>query len=192
MHRRVTRGLTFTANYTYGKSIDTASDASPDTRTLSTGQARQQVSLGGDLKQDRAISTFDIKNNFIATGIWDIPIGRRRRYLTHAPGAVNTILGGWSMSGVLRMPGGLPFLPFITDPNKLGGVLFNRYVRPDIVPGVPLQKSSVEAQLPDRKRRASVRLRAVHQSGGVHASGEGNFGKRAAHAGHSFTASGVL
>jgi len=37
------------------------------------------------------------------------------------------------------MPGGLPFLPFITDPNKLGGVLFNRYVRPDIVPGVPLR-----------------------------------------------------
>ncbi len=139
VRRRVGRGLTFTANYTYGKSIDTASDASPDTRTLSTGQARQQVSLGGDLKQDRAISTFDIKNNFTATGIWDIPVGRHRRYLTNAPGAVNAIAGGWSISGVLRLPGGLPFLPFITDPNKLGGVLFNRYVRPDIVPGVPLR-----------------------------------------------------
>jgi carboxypeptidase family protein len=137
--RRVSRGLTFTANYTYGKSIDTASDASPDTRTLSTGQAREQFSLGGPIKQDRAISTFDIKNNFVATGIWDIPIGRHRQYLSHAPGVVNSILGGWSMSGVLRMPGGLPFLPFITDPNKLGGVLFNRYVRPDIVPGVPLR-----------------------------------------------------
>jgi len=37
------------------------------------------------------------------------------------------------------LPGGLPFLPFITDPNKLGGVLFNRYVRPDLVPGVPIR-----------------------------------------------------
>src|SRR5205085_2806011 len=36
-------------------------------------------------------------------------------------------------------PGGTPFLPFITDPNKLGGVLFNRVVRPDIVEGVPLR-----------------------------------------------------
>ena len=139
VRRRVSRGLTFTANYTYAKSIDTASDASPDTRTLSTGQARQQVSLGGDLRQDRAISTFDIKNNFTATGIWDIPIGRGRRYLKDSPGIVNAIAGGWIMSGVLRMPGGLPFLPFITDPNKLGGVLFNRFVRPDIVPGVPLK-----------------------------------------------------
>ena len=40
---------------------------------------------------------------------------------------------------MLRIPGGTPFLPFITDPNKLGGVLFNRVVRPDIVPGVPLR-----------------------------------------------------
>ena len=139
VRRRVSRGLTFTANYTYAKSIDTASDASPDTRTLSTGQAREQVSLGGVLRQDRAISTFDIKNNFTATGIWDVPIGRRRQFLSHAPGVVNQILGGWTMSGVLRMPGGLPFLPFITDPNHLGGVLFNRVVRPDIVPGVPLR-----------------------------------------------------
>lgn len=139
VRRRVNRGLTFTANYTYAKSIDTASDASPDTRTLSIGQARQQVSLGGTLKQDRAISTFDIKNNFTATGIWDVPIGRRRQFLSNAPGVVNQIVGGWTMSAVLRLPGGLPFLPFITDPNKLGGVLFNRVVRPDIVPGVPLR-----------------------------------------------------
>jgi hypothetical protein len=139
VRRRVSRGLTFTANYTYAKSIDTASDASPDTRTLSTGQARQQVSLGGDLRQDRAISTFDIKNNFTATGIWDIPLGRGRRYFKDAPAIVNAVAGGWTMSGVLRMPGGLPFLPFITDPNKLGGVLFNRVVRPDLVPGVPLK-----------------------------------------------------
>jgi hypothetical protein len=139
MRRRVGRGLTLTANYTYGKGIDTASDASPDTRVLSTGQARGQVSLGAPLNSDRAISTFDIKNNASATFIWDLPIGRKRQFLTDAPKVVDTILGRWSVSGVLRLPGGTPFLPFITDPNKLGGVLFNRVVRPDIVPGVPLR-----------------------------------------------------
>ncbi|HJQ31640.1 MAG TPA: carboxypeptidase regulatory-like domain-containing protein [Pyrinomonadaceae bacterium] len=139
VRRRVSRGLTFTANYTFGKSIDTASDASPDTRVLSTGQARGQVSLGGSLENDRALSAYDVKNNFVATGIWDIPVGRGRRYFTNEPSIVNVIFGGWTMSGVYRMPGGTPFLPFITDPNKLGGTLFNRVVRPDIVPGVPLK-----------------------------------------------------
>jgi hypothetical protein len=139
VRRRVSRGLTFTANYTYGKSIDTASDASPDTRVLSTGQARLQASLGGALNLDRAISTFDIKNNFSSTGIWDLPIGRGRQFFTHAPKIVDALIGRWTMSSVFRMPGGTPFLPFITDANKLGGTLFNRVVRPDIVPGVPLR-----------------------------------------------------
>jgi hypothetical protein len=139
VRRRVNRGLTFTANYTYGKGIDTASDASPDTRVLSTGQARGQVSLGAPLQSDRAISTYDIKNNFSSTAIWDVPVGRGRTFLSRAPKVVDVILGRWTMSGVFRMPGGTPFLPFITDPNKLGGVLFNRVVRPDIVPGVPLR-----------------------------------------------------
>ena len=138
VRRRVSKGITFTANYTFAKSLDTASDASPDTRTLSTGQARPQAALGGDLQQDRALSTFDIKHNFTATGIWDIPFGRGRKYLSNSNGVVNTLAGGWIVSSVVRLPGGLPFLPFITDPNKLGGVLFNRYVRPDLVPGVPL------------------------------------------------------
>jgi hypothetical protein len=139
VRRRVSRGLTFTANYTRAKGIDTASDASPDTRVLSTGQARGQVSLGASIDSDRAISTYDIANNFSSTFIWDLPIGRHRQYLSGAPKVVDTLLGRWTVSGVYRMPGGTPFLPFITDPNKLGGTLFNRVVRPDIVPGVPLK-----------------------------------------------------
>ena len=41
------------------------------------------------------------------------------------------------VSGVFRMPGGQPFIPFITDTNKLGGT--NRTVRLDRVEGVPLK-----------------------------------------------------
>ncbi|HKC65047.1 MAG TPA: hypothetical protein VKB86_15500, partial [Pyrinomonadaceae bacterium] len=114
VRRRVSRGLTFGANYTYGKSIDTASDASPDTRVLSTGQARGQVSLGGTLSGDRALSTYDIKNNFSSTAVWDVPLGRHRRFFTNAPKIVDQVIGRWTISGVFRMPGGLPFLPFIT------------------------------------------------------------------------------
>ncbi len=139
VRRRVGRGLTFTANYTYGKGIHTASDASPDTRVLSKGQARGQVSLGGNLQDDRSIATYDVANNFSSTAIWDVPLGRHQRFLPDVPKVVDQILGHWTLSGVFRMPGGTPFLPFITDPNRLGGTLFNRVVRPDIVPGVPLR-----------------------------------------------------
>jgi hypothetical protein len=87
--------------------------------------------------QDRGISTFDIKHNFSSTVIWDLPFGRGRTFLSDAPSVVNGVLGGWSVSGLFRMQGGQPFVPFLTDTNRLGGT--NRAIRLDIIPGVPLK-----------------------------------------------------
>jgi outer membrane receptor protein involved in Fe transport len=138
VRRRISRGFTFTANYTYGKSIDDASDASPDTRTLTTPTTLgQQVSYGTARNLDRAISTFDIKHNFSATGVYDLPFGKGRKFLTNAPSIVNGVVGGWTVSSLFRIQGGQPFVPFITDTNRLGGT--NRAIRLDIVPGVPLK-----------------------------------------------------
>ncbi|HEX7317337.1 MAG TPA: carboxypeptidase regulatory-like domain-containing protein [Pyrinomonadaceae bacterium] len=137
VRRRVARGLTFTANYTYAKSIDDASDASPDTRVLAYGQTQGQVSYGAARSVDRAVSTFDIKNNFSSTFVYDLPVGRGRTFFSKAPAVVEQIFGGWAMSGKLLLQGGVPFLPYLTDTNRLGGN--NRTVRPDIVEGVSLR-----------------------------------------------------
>ncbi len=138
VRRRFSNGLSFTANYTYGKSIDDASDASPDTRTLTTPTTLgQHVSYGTSRNEDRAISTFDIKHNFSSTFIYDLPFGKGRQWLSSSPAIVNGALGGWSLSGIFRLQGGQPFVPFITDTNRLGGT--NRAIRLDIIPGVPLK-----------------------------------------------------
>jgi hypothetical protein len=139
VRRRIRNGLNFTANYTFSKSIDDASDASPDVRVLTTGSVRGQIGLGGTLENERAVSAFDVRHNFSATFTYDLPFGKGRQYLKNAPWYVNGIIGGWTISGITRINSGTPFQPFITDPNKLGGVLFNRVVRPDIVEGVPLK-----------------------------------------------------
>jgi hypothetical protein len=135
--RRVGRGLTITANYTRAKSIDDASDASPDTRVLTTSSTQGQVSYGATRRSDRGLSTYDTKNNFSSTFIWDLPVGRKRQFLGDAPKVVDVLVGGWTISGVFRMPGATPFLPTLVDTNRLGGN--NRVVRPDIIPGVPLR-----------------------------------------------------
>lgn len=138
VRRRFSNGLSFTANYTYGKSIDDASDASPDTRTLTTPTTLgQHVSYGTSRNEDRAISTFDIKHNFSSTFMYDLPFGKGRQWLSGSPAIVNGALGGWSLSGIFRLQGGQPFVPFLTDTNRLGGT--NRAIRLDIIPGVPLK-----------------------------------------------------
>lgn len=135
--RRVSHGLTFTANYTFAKSIDDASDSGPDVRVLTTGTTLGQVSYGAPRSGDRAISAFDIRHNASGTFVWDIPVGRGRAFLKNAGTLVNGIVGGWTFSGKILLQGGTPALPYITDTNRLGGV--NRTVRVDIVPGVPLK-----------------------------------------------------
>jgi hypothetical protein len=138
LNRRVARGLTFTANYTRGKSIDTASDASPDTRTLTAPSAGGgQVTFGGSLPLDRSISSYDIKDTFASTFVYDLPIGRKRQFLSNLWGPLNQVVGGWTMSGVFRLQGGYPFLPTLSDGNRLGTTTHT--IRPDIVSGVPLK-----------------------------------------------------
>lgn len=137
--RRLGRGLNVTANYTFSKSIDDSSDASPDVRILTTGSVKGQVTLGGSLKDDRALSAYDVRHTISSTFTYDLPWGKGRTYLKDAPWYVNGFIGGWSMSGVFRLVGGNPYQPFITDTNHLAGTNLNRAVRPDIVAGVPLK-----------------------------------------------------
>jgi outer membrane receptor protein involved in Fe transport len=146
VQRRFAKGLSFTANYTYGKSIDDSSDASPDVRVLTTGSTLGQVYYGAPRSGDRSLSSFDIKHNFNTTFVWDLPIGRKRWLFSDAPKIVDSIIGGWTVSGVFRLQGGQPFMPFITDTNKLGGV--NRTVRLDLVPGVPLKNPRYSSSCP--------------------------------------------
>lgn len=137
LRRSVTHGLSLTANYTFGKSIDEASDANPDVRVLTTGSTRGQVSYGAPRALDRAISTFDLKHNATSTLVYNLPFGRGEKLLNDTPKVINTVIGGWAVSSIVRYQGGQPFLPFITDTNKLGGT--NRTVRLDLVPGVPIK-----------------------------------------------------
>ncbi|HEY2933876.1 MAG TPA: carboxypeptidase regulatory-like domain-containing protein [Acidobacteriota bacterium] len=140
VRRRVSRGLTFTANYNYGKSIDDASDASPDTRVLSTTSTAGHVTFGAPRYIDRAISIYDIKHIFNSTFIYDFPFGRGRRFLSNSWEPVEWAAGGWTVAGVFRLQGGYPFVPSITDTNRLSGNITHT-IRPDLVSGVPLHNS---------------------------------------------------
>ena len=138
LNRRFARGLSVTANYTYGKSIDDASDASPDKNVLTSGSTTGgHVTFGAPRSADRSISAFDIKHSFSSTFLYDLPFGHGRHFLTQAWRPVQWVAGDWTLSGVVRLQSGYPFLPSIVDTNRLSGSITHT-IRPDIVPGVPL------------------------------------------------------
>jgi len=133
---RVGKGLTFTANYTYGKSIDTGSGVNGDKGILLQGQTGGQVIFGGTRANDRSVSVFDQRHNVRGTAIYDLPFGRGRQYFRNAWKPLDYALGGWTVSGLLRMSSGYPYMANISDTNQVGDNTHS--VRPDVVPGVPI------------------------------------------------------
>jgi hypothetical protein len=137
LNRRLSNGLSFTTNYTYGHSTDNASDASPDKNVLTTGSTAGHVTFGAPLSADQAISAYDIKHNFVSTLVYDLPFGRDRRLLASGWTPLRWVVGDWTVASLVHVQGGYPFLPKIADANNLSADQTHT-VRPDLVPGVPL------------------------------------------------------
>jgi hypothetical protein len=133
---RVGHGLTFNANYTLSKSIDTGSSGGVDKSMLSAGQVGGQVQFGGTRANDRSVSLFDQKHVIHALVMYDLPFGHNRKFGTHLWKPLDYAVGGWSMSGIFRANSGMPFVPYLSDANQLGDATHT--ARPDLVTGVPL------------------------------------------------------
>ncbi|HEY7179880.1 MAG TPA: TonB-dependent receptor, partial [Blastocatellia bacterium] len=86
LSRRHNHGLSYTANYTFGKGLDDASDGGGnrfvDLNVRSTGH----VNYGVSRSLDRSVSLFDVKHAFSASWVWDLPVGRGRQFMSKAPG----------------------------------------------------------------------------------------------------------
>src|SRR6185503_12529545 len=148
LRRAHSRGLSYTVNYTFAKSIDDASDAG-DVRFVNLNvRSIGHVNYGAPRSADRSVSLFDIKHAFSTSFLYDLPFGRGRSLLANAPRVVDKVIGGWSLSGIGRIQGGLPMVVFLRDDNRLGVEGNVRAIRPDLVPGVPIRNPLWTANCP--------------------------------------------
>jgi hypothetical protein len=97
--RRFSAGVQFDANYRWAKSIDIVSSEGVGAPTNPTYPL--------DPKQERGPSDYDVRHNFVASGLWDLPFFRTRR------DAVGKILGGWQVNGIVSYHSGFPWTPII-------------------------------------------------------------------------------
>ena len=130
--RQRLRSLSWDFNYTLSKSID---DASGLQTSGVFGSAFITNALR--LRDNRGVSDFDIRHLINFNSIWDIPIGRGRKFLTGANGFVNSVLGGWQLTSIVRYNSGLP----VSTPVDIGGWPTNWNVRSWSVPITNIQSS---------------------------------------------------
>ncbi|MSV29924.1 MAG: hypothetical protein EXQ52_14440 [Bryobacterales bacterium] len=61
-----------------------------------------------DARPYESLSALDRPHRFVASGIWEIPVGRGRSLESNLPKAVEFLVGGWQLNGVLQKQSGPP------------------------------------------------------------------------------------
>jgi hypothetical protein len=111
LRRRFSSGLGLSMAYTFGKSIDNQSVDPVGASSgggLSTTNSRTPTDIR-DFREERARSDFDRTQVFTAASVWEVPVGRGRRFLGSSSGIVNQLLGGWTINTIYTQMTGEPF-----------------------------------------------------------------------------------
>jgi Carboxypeptidase regulatory-like domain len=108
--RRLSSNLTFLAAYTYARCIDDASAGSIG----ETDTGIQNIHAPG---LQKGLCSQDTRNRFTFSYVYKLPFGRNGIVGANSSDAVNEIIGGWEMSGVLTSSTGQPFTPIMSGDN---------------------------------------------------------------------------
>jgi len=130
LEKQFSHGLQFEASYTYSHSLDDASSAS-------LGSANQgDFRLQTDPRLEYGNSDFDVRHRFVISYIYELPFGKDKEFGKNATGAVNQMLGGWQVAGIVTASTGNWFTPTDISENlstsDCGGTVWN-CVRPNLV-----------------------------------------------------------
>jgi hypothetical protein len=101
-------GLEFDVNYTYSRSIDDGSNAER-VSTFEGGGFASQILNSWFPRQNRAVSDFDTTHIVNANWVYQLPLGRGKRFGAGMGSFANAVIGGWTVSGLWRWSSGYPF-----------------------------------------------------------------------------------
>jgi len=129
MRHRFSAGLSLRGVYTWSKTID---DGDSLNATTSGGEPAL-ASNPFDLRADRGLANFDVRNVGVINATYDIPFGPRRRFLSGASGLSKKIVEGWTVNSIVTVQNGFPFTPQLSyNPSNNGDT--RNPVRPFVNP----------------------------------------------------------
>ncbi len=125
LDRRFHNGLNIMASYTFSKTLTDADVIQPYWSTLQNGGAVQDPE---NLRAEKSVSSEDIPNNFVVSYLYELPVGRGKKFLATTPGPVSWVISNWEVTGVQHYESGQPMSIFGATgiPGKNSSVRFDR------------------------------------------------------------------
>jgi hypothetical protein len=105
LQRSFNTGLTMNMQYTYGSSEGLSSGSN---------EARTSAQLD-NFEADRGRNNFDIRHTFNVSALYELPVGRGKRFDFGRTG--NVFLGGWELGGILNARSGVPIEVLVVRPD---------------------------------------------------------------------------
>jgi hypothetical protein len=91
LQKRFSHGYTLGISYTYSRWTQATEYLNP-----------------GDAAPTKMISDLDVPHRLSVSGIFNLPFGKGRRFLSNASGFTEAVLGGWQVQGVYTYQSGFP------------------------------------------------------------------------------------
>jgi hypothetical protein len=111
VRRRFEAGLDVGFSYTLSKSIDDMSIDPTGAATgggLSTTNSRTPTDIH-NWRLDRALSDFNNTHVLLANVLYELPVGKGKKFASSAPSWANQVIGGWSFTGIFAYQSGEPY-----------------------------------------------------------------------------------
>jgi hypothetical protein len=106
LDRKMASMFTFSSNYTFAKALSESDSVNSGNVIVGVAQATQYPARKD---WDRAESLFSVRHRFTENIIFDVPVGKGRKYMGSAQGAMQAIAGGWQITSIGSFQSGTPF-----------------------------------------------------------------------------------
>lgn len=142
LNRRFSNDLIFNNHYTYTRNLTNALGVAPNSAIPTGGQGDNGDNVNNiyNIAADSGNAYYDRTNRFVSTFVYDVPVGRGKKYLGNVSRGANLLAGGWRVTGSALVQSGpweTPYFPSsLSDPS--GTAPSDRSVkqqRPDCVAG---------------------------------------------------------
>lgn len=135
--QRLTRGMQFNVNYTWSHSLGRASVNNIQS------QGGGLYTTNRNFRIDYRPTTFDIRHIFHASGTYDLPFGKGKRFLSQGR-LLDSVFGGWTVGMIMVFQTGNPAQMgngFATVNGNDAGVVFNGITAKDLQSSVAVRRS---------------------------------------------------
>jgi hypothetical protein len=137
LRKRFTNGVSYDLNYTWSKFLDEQDSSGWGGRGGS--QYYQNAYNPG---VNYALSNFDIPNAFKGDVVYQLPVGKGKKFVNQG-GVLDAVIGGWQASVIFVANSGTPFTPIMASNSSTGALAGTLY--PNLVGNPNLSNPSVNA-----------------------------------------------